>query len=49
MSREWPLSRLPNWMLRVNEALSDKGWEAAGLSAQRGRPLGDDGWGLVTD
>ncbi len=41
---KWPLSRLLNWVQRVNEALSDKELEAAGLSAQRGRPLGDDGW-----
>ena len=34
----------PNWVQRVNHALSDKEWEAARLSIQRGRPLRDDGW-----
>jgi putative transposase len=40
----WPLPRMPNWVERVNEALSEKELEAIRLCAQRGRPLGDDGW-----
>jgi putative transposase len=40
----WPLARLPWWIDRVNEPLSKQEFDAAGLSAQRGRPLGDEGW-----
>ena len=40
----WPLPRLPNWVERVNEPLSDKELEAVRRSAQRGQPLGDEAW-----
>jgi len=40
----WPLARLPNWVRRVNEPLSEKELIAVRLSAQRGCPMGDDGW-----
>ncbi len=40
----WPIARLPNWVGRVNEPLTKHELEAVRLSAQRGRPLGDDGW-----
>ncbi|QDS92458.1 Transposase IS200 like protein [Roseimaritima multifibrata] len=40
----WPISRLPNWVDRVNEPLTQSELDAVRLSAQRGRPLGDEGW-----
>ncbi len=40
----WPLARLPGWLDRVNEPLSKQELDAVRLSAQRGRPLGDEGW-----
>ena len=40
----WPMPRLPRWVERVNEPLSEKELKAVRLSAQRGRPLGDEGW-----
>ena len=38
-----PMPRLPGWTGRVNEPLSEKVLAAVRLSAQRGRPLGDEG------
>ncbi len=40
----WPLARLPGWIERVNEPLSKQELAAVRLSAQRGRPLGDETW-----
>ena len=40
----WPLARLPGWTKRVNAALSEEELAAVRLSAQRGKPLGDEGW-----
>ena len=40
----WPIPRLPNWVHRVNEALSQPELEAVQRCAQRGQPLGDEGW-----
>lgn len=40
----WPLARLPGWVDRVNHPLSQKELEAVRRCAQRGRPLGDEGW-----
>lgn len=40
----WPLPRLPKWVERVNEPLTTKELDAVRLSAQRGRPLGDEAW-----
>ncbi|WP_315861082.1 transposase [Stieleria sp. JC731] len=40
----WPLARPPKWVTRVNQALSEKEIEAVRRSAQRGAPLGDEGW-----
>ena len=40
----WPLARLPKWVERVNDPLTKKELDAVRLSAQRGRPLGDDAW-----
>jgi putative transposase len=38
------MARLPGWVDKVNTALSDKELAAVRLSAQRGKPLGDEGW-----
>jgi putative transposase len=40
----WPISRLPKWVERVNEPLTEQELNAVRLSAQRGRPLGEDEW-----
>ncbi|MCC9599398.1 transposase [Stieleria sp. JC731] len=40
----WPLARPPKWVTRVNQALSEKELEAVRRCAQRGAPLGDEGW-----
>jgi len=38
------MPRLPGWVERVNEPLSEEELAEVRLSAQRGRPLGDEGW-----
>jgi putative transposase len=40
----WPIARLPKWVERVNEPLTECELAAVRLSAQRSRPLGDQGW-----
>ncbi|MEO1530487.1 MAG: hypothetical protein AAFX06_34290, partial [Planctomycetota bacterium] len=40
----WPISRLPGWVDRVNSSLTEDELAACRLSAQRGKPLGDEGW-----
>jgi len=40
----WPLNKLPGWMARVNECLTKQELDAVRLSAQRGKPLGDEAW-----
>ncbi len=40
----WPLPRLPGWAGRVNECLTKQELDAVRLSAQRGKPLGDEAW-----
>ncbi|QEG41850.1 transposase [Roseimaritima ulvae] len=40
----WPIARLPRWVDRVNEALTQKERDAVRKCAQRGAPLGDEGW-----
>ncbi len=40
----WPTPRLPGWVARVNEPLTDEELAAVRMSAQRGRPLGDSEW-----
>ncbi len=40
----WPLPRLAGWVARVNEPLTKNELDAVRLSAQRGKPLGDEGW-----
>ncbi len=40
----WPISRLPNWKDRVNEALTPLELERIQQSAQRGTPYGGEAW-----
>jgi putative transposase len=40
----WPLPRLPNWVNRVNEPLSEKEIAAVRWSLKRGSPFGDETW-----
>ena len=40
----WPIRRLPGWVDRVNEPLSQSELDAVRHAAQRGAPLGDEGW-----
>ena len=40
----WPIARLPKWVERVNEPLTEQELGAVRLSARRGRPLGEDEW-----
>ena len=40
----WPISRSPNWVERVNQALTDAELQAIRTSVQRGSPFGDDSW-----
>lgn len=40
----WPVTRLPNWVARVNEPLSEQELAAVRQSARRGQPLGDEPW-----
>ena len=41
----WPIGRLPGWVDRVNSPLLEADLSAVRISAQRGKPLGDGGWG----
>jgi len=41
---KWPLTRLPNWVQRVNEPLTDNELEAVRRCAHRGQPLGRARW-----
>ena len=40
----WPIPRLPNWVARVNEPLTDQELEAVRLCSRRGRPYGEAEW-----
>ena len=40
----WPTARLPGWVQRVNQCFSEEELAACRLSAQRGKPMGDEGW-----
>ncbi len=40
----WPIPRSPNWVARVNDALTDRELTALRRSAQRGSPFGDSAW-----
>jgi len=41
---EWPVPRPPDWMSFVNQAPTVKELERLRLSAQRGRPYGNEDW-----
>ena len=40
----WPIPRLPHWVDKVNEPLTDRELQAVRKSAQRGSPFGDSRW-----
>ena len=40
----WPIPRLPRWVQRVNEPLSEKELATMRQCVKRGRPLGDQQW-----
>ena len=40
----WPIPRLPYWVDKVNEPLTDRELQAVRKSAQRGSPFGDSSW-----
>jgi len=40
----WPIARLPGWVDRVNEALTDDELESVRRSARRGSPFGHASW-----
>jgi putative transposase len=44
----WPLPRLPNWIARVNELLTDGELANVRRAVQRGRPFGDTSWITAT-
>ena len=40
----WPIARLPNWVKRVNEPLSENEIDAVRWSIKRGSPFGNETW-----
>ena len=40
----WPIPRLPNWVQRVNEPLTQKELDAVRQSTRRGSPFGEAPW-----
>ena len=40
----WPISRLPRWVERVNEPLTEQELKNIRRSVQRGRPFGEEAW-----
>ena len=40
----WPIPRLPNWVYRVNEPLSERELDAVRRCTQRGCPMGEQAW-----
>lgn len=45
---EWPVSKPTDWLSFVNDALTMKELEELRLSAQRGRPFGNESWKMGT-
>ena len=45
----WPLPRLPNWVSRVNEPLSDRELASIRWSVKRGSSYGKEDWGESID
>ncbi|MEM9943654.1 MAG: transposase [Planctomycetota bacterium] len=44
----WPIRRLPKWVERVNQALTEKALTALRHSVKRGKPFGDIDWTEAT-
>ena len=44
----WPIARLPSWVARVNDPLSEKELDAVRRCLRRGSPLGDARWAGTT-
>ena len=44
----WPIARLPGWVARVNEPLTEQELQAVRQSVRRGSPLGDAEWTHAT-
>ena len=40
----WPVHRLPRWVERINETLTEKECKAIRHSVGRGKPYGDEKW-----
>ena len=40
----WPVRRLPRWVERINEALTEKEFKAIRHGVGRGKPYGDETW-----
>ncbi len=40
----WLLPRLPGWTAQVNESITKEELDAVRLSAQRGKPFGNEAW-----
>jgi putative transposase len=40
----WPIGRLPRWVARVNQALTEKEIQALEHCETRGTPFGDENW-----
>ena len=45
---KWPVRRLPRWLDRVNEPLTEKELKAVRHSVNRGKPYGDEKWTSAT-
>lgn len=43
----WPISRMPNWLQRVNQPLTESELEALRTCVQRGRPYGSERWAVA--
>jgi putative transposase len=44
----WPIARLPRWVARVNDPLTEQELHAVRQSVRRGNPLGDAEWTHAT-
>jgi putative transposase len=45
---DWPIERPPDWLERVNAAMSHAEEEALRSCVRRGQPFGSPEWGAVT-
>ena len=44
----WPIPRLPNWVEKVNEPLTDRDLSAVRRATHRGAPFGEESWAKST-